>query len=699
LNGAAFAPGSVSLRLYPHPGRGDDVLRVLLRQARLASDVGFDGVMISERHCVASNIPNPLQVTGWLLEAMPTGWAAPCPMLLPLRPPSIVAEEAAWLGARFPGRVGLGLAVGGHRNQFETLGQDFDRRVDRFGPGLRLLVEALTRGGGALAADAAVALCRERPIPVVSAALSEPAVDRAAAAGAGVVGDSLSTLDRTVALLERYDTQGGKGPRVVIRRVWIGRHPGGGAAEQLEEYRAAATPRRAAGWGDKDQAIVAPTAEDLVGELAAVLARVGPVAMNLRVHATGISAEDVEEQIRLLGRDVLPRLRAPAGGRPPAQVGPAAWTQRVHRLAQLVGQPVADTAAPYVEYVTADAVRLFARAYGDDNPIYSDPQYAAGSARGRLAAPPLFPIATGVPLPASTGEDDVDIGGLLGGGEPSVVADRWTLHRPIVEGSRLGRTSVLHQVVEGTNADRAVADVTVRTTYEADGTLYASHDRTRRYPASAGPSMPAWRPRAAYTPAELAELDAQGLAGGRRGPQPRRAGDVAVGDRLGPMVKGPLTLTDLVTYRAGVGPGPLGAEALDLSRRHRARFPGLYAADGSGVADTIERRHYDEQYARTLGHPTAYDYSHTRLTWFSHLLTDWMGDGGWLLRLSASAGGMNYLGDTHWITGQVVDVVDDGPHGAVTIALCGRNQRDDTTCHGEAVVLLPRHPETAVRLE
>jgi alkanesulfonate monooxygenase SsuD/methylene tetrahydromethanopterin reductase-like flavin-dependent oxidoreductase (luciferase family) len=298
----------VSLRLYPHPGSADEVLGTLVHQAGLAAEVGFDGVLISERHAVASNIPNPLQITGWLLEAMASGWAAPCPLLLPLRTPSVVAEEVAWLGVRFPNRVGIGVGVGGHRNQFEMLGASFDTRVERYEPGLRLLVETL-RGGGPMAADAAVAACRDRPIPVVSAALSEGAVDRAIRTGAGIIGDSLSTLPRMVELLERYSAAGGAGPRILIRRVWIGRYPGGQAAEQLAEYRAAAPPGRRNNWGDEDQSIVGPTADDVVERLTAVLGRVGPVSLNLRVHATGISAREVEDQIRLLGADVVPRLR------------------------------------------------------------------------------------------------------------------------------------------------------------------------------------------------------------------------------------------------------------------------------------------------------------------------------------------------------------------------------------------------------
>jgi hypothetical protein len=161
------------------------------------------------------------------------------------------------------------------------------------------------------------------------------------------------------------------------------------------------------------------------------------------------------------------------------------------------------------------------------------------------------------------------------------------------------------------------------------------------------------------------------------------------------MVKGPLTLTDLVTYRAGVGPGPLGAAALDLAYRHRRTRPDLYSADESGAPDTVERRHWDERYAQSLGHPSADDYSHTRLCWFSHLLTNWMGDGAWLWTLSATVTAPNYVGDTHWMQGRVVDISgggdtgnDRGP-GLVTIVLEGRNQLDDVTCRGQAQVLLP----------
>ena len=83
-----FGPGSIAMRIYPHPElSAPDMITEMRTQARLAVEQGFDGVMLAEHHGgFAGYLPNPLQMAGWLLENMPGGWAAPCPMILPLRP-------------------------------------------------------------------------------------------------------------------------------------------------------------------------------------------------------------------------------------------------------------------------------------------------------------------------------------------------------------------------------------------------------------------------------------------------------------------------------------------------------------------------------------------------------------------------------------------------------------------------------------
>ena len=136
-------------------------------QAPLGRESGFDGVMTSEHHGgFAGYLPNPLQMAGFLLEAMPGGWAAACPLLLPLRPAALVIEETAWLAARFPGRVGLGVAAGSLQADFDILETNKDDLVARFAAGLTRVSNALSGSdAGDLAGDPAVAACRESPVP------------------------------------------------------------------------------------------------------------------------------------------------------------------------------------------------------------------------------------------------------------------------------------------------------------------------------------------------------------------------------------------------------------------------------------------------------------------------------------------------------------------------------------------------------
>ncbi len=166
MTGTPLSEGSISLRLYPHVGlSAEETVRELRHQAVLATEAGFDGVMTSEHHGgFAGYMPNPLQVAGWLLEAMPTGWAAPCPLLVTLRPPALVTEEVAWLAARFPGRVGLGLAAGSLDADFDIVGLTKDDLARRFSDVLAEVAGALDGSEpGRLAEDPAVARCALAP--------------------------------------------------------------------------------------------------------------------------------------------------------------------------------------------------------------------------------------------------------------------------------------------------------------------------------------------------------------------------------------------------------------------------------------------------------------------------------------------------------------------------------------------------------
>jgi len=308
---APFAPGSVSLRLYPHNDLPAPVIvQELLAQAALGAARGFDGVMTSEHHGgFAGYLPNPLQLAGWCLETMGSGWAAPCPLLLTLRPPALVAEEGAWLAARFPERVGIGVAAGALQDDFEIMGLSMDDRADRFARGLEQLINALNgTDPGGLAGDPAIKRCAEHPVPVVSAAMSFAAVRRAARSGAGILFDSLSTPERCRELSDAYRAAGGGGPCVLIRRAWVGEPPREGVARQVDVYRGYAPAASQTHW-QGEQLVSSASPREVANGLADAARRAGADAVNVRVHVPSVPPDAAREQIARLGDEVVAQLR------------------------------------------------------------------------------------------------------------------------------------------------------------------------------------------------------------------------------------------------------------------------------------------------------------------------------------------------------------------------------------------------------
>ncbi len=308
-SGAPFEAGSVSIRLYPHndldaPG----VVAELCAQGRLALDGGFDGVMTSEHHGgVGGYIPNPLQMAGFVLEETPHGWAAPCPLLLPLRPTALVAEEVAWLAARHPGRVGLGVGSGAMALDFRAMGLDVADAATRFKAELPGIVNMLSgRDLRGLDGDRAFQRCATHPIPVLSAAVSVTAARRAARCGAGLILEGMSAAPVLAKLCSAYEEEGGTMPRVLIRRVWLG--------EPLDELvesqrRFYGVNRQGGSTMPPDQTIAAGDGSEMAAGLVDLLETTGADALNLRVHLPGIPPEQVREQIASLTTDVLPVLR------------------------------------------------------------------------------------------------------------------------------------------------------------------------------------------------------------------------------------------------------------------------------------------------------------------------------------------------------------------------------------------------------
>jgi alkanesulfonate monooxygenase SsuD/methylene tetrahydromethanopterin reductase-like flavin-dependent oxidoreductase (luciferase family) len=302
--------------MYPHDLPAEACVEEMRRQSQLAEASGFDGVMTSEHHGgVRGYIPNPLQLASWLLDATEHLWVAACPLLLPLRHWTHVAEEVAWLACRFPGRVGAGFAAGGLAQDFELADLPFEDALARFKRDLPRVVGAL-RGDVSppLDGDPAIRRCAEAPVPLVSAAQSPAAARRAGRLGMAVLYDSLQTVERMAAVSAAHAAAGGSGARIAIRRVWIGGPPREEVNAQMDFYRGYAPAQAQAHWGDGEELVAGATGEE-VGQKLAEIARSGRCdAFNLRVHVHGVAPGPVREQIERLGGEAIPVLREALAG-------------------------------------------------------------------------------------------------------------------------------------------------------------------------------------------------------------------------------------------------------------------------------------------------------------------------------------------------------------------------------------------------
>ena len=387
---------------------------------------------------------------------------------------------------------------------------------------------------------------------------------------------------------------------------------------------------------------------------------------------------------------------------------PAITDDAVATLRARIGIPEPHPQPPHLLHPSLDAFRHAAEAYGDDNPLWHDPDYASRTRwEGPIAPPPLVGGDTLV------GEDEVtDVAPEhreLMKGDPlrgvhafySASAREWWA--PMRPGRRVFRRNALVGVLDKSSefAERAVHEWTGQV-FRDDASLLAAQFRlmirTERNKARERKKYDtvALDP---YTDEQIAEIEEQYASHRRRGGEPRLWEDVDEGDLLGPMVKGPLTVTDIVCWHVGVGMGLYGVKALDLAARNRRRIPRFFHRDPQNVPDVMQRVHWDPEFARRSGNPTTFDYGRMRETWLIHLCTDWMGDDAWLWKLDCEFRRFNYVGDTQWLTGTVTrKVVADGDRPAVEVDLRAENQRGELTTPGHATILLPSRRAGAVRL-
>ncbi len=357
-------------------------------------------------------------------------------------------------------------------------------------------------------------------------------------------------------------------------------------------------------------------------------------------------------------------------------------------LRERIGVKIENTLEPWCYEATRDNIRHYAHGIGDDNPLWCDPAYAAQTKFGTIVALPSFMFAT-----------NRIISGYVGG-LPGVHAmwagAEWTWHKPVLRNDEISTNAHLKDLVEHQTrfAGRAIQQIYHVDFFNQHGDLVADADswcfRTDRDAArERGTKYAAVKakPHRVYSDDELAtffELYANEQV---RGAETRHWEDVAAGDALPAMAKGPMTVTGFIAYAQGWG--GLYIRANKLNWRQISAHPGLGIKNRFGIPDCPERVHWEEEFAHMVGTPGAYDYGPERCSWLTHHLTNWMGDDGMLRNASCKIRRHNPAGDLLTLTATVARKYRDGDRHLVDIDQEARNQDGELSVIGRGTVELP----------
>jgi acyl dehydratase len=352
----------------------------------------------------------------------------------------------------------------------------------------------------------------------------------------------------------------------------------------------------------------------------------------------------------------------------------------VARTRELTGSEVRER-DPWNSEASADAIRHFAYGTDDGNPLWHDPSYAARTRYGKLVAPPaflvsvLYPILHGAPMEAP-------LSSLIGGLE-----FEWL--RSVFVGDRLRAKSVQKDVYEkkSTSGRRLIFVISECTYWNQNDELVARAIGTMIRATQVGTELLFERPIHRYSDEELKEIDKAFSEEKRTGNQKLYWEDVSIGQEIPQIVRGPLTIGDLVCWNAGLGPaykaGRLGY--LDLLKSPHAAVCNPV----TGWRVKYSQQHEDLNLASQRGMPGPFDNGVMRFAWVCPVVTNWMSDEGFLQKLYVQVKTPNVYGDTTWYRGKVLEKTLEEGKGIVKIGISGVNQAGVTTTEGRAEVVLP----------
>ncbi|HPB20741.1 MAG TPA: MaoC family dehydratase N-terminal domain-containing protein [Novosphingobium sp.] len=369
----------------------------------------------------------------------------------------------------------------------------------------------------------------------------------------------------------------------------------------------------------------------------------------------------------------------------------------IERQRQLIGFDEAARTAEYVQTASVDSIRNWAYGCGDDNPLFTDPNYAKKTRWGGVIAPGMMVGQINKPMKGDPVTDEVKAlkKSLFKGIHVFVSGSQYNFYRPVRPGDTIYSYGgdLTCEVKQSEFAGRSVIITSRRVKVNQRAEVVATYDilrvlTERKTAVKKGKNL-SLQP-ASYTDEEWQAIEDIYAAEKVQGGTKRYFEDVEKGDSLGQQAKGPLTVTDVICFHAaGYGFTPYAPTANRRAHKNRQRIPAFYVKNEHGIPDVAQRLHWDPVWAQAIGNPMAYDYGVMRENYLWQYLNDWAGDDGIIVHIHDEIRKFNFMGDVQRVTGEVLAKRTENGQNLVDVAVKFVNQRGEESVRATATIALP----------
>ncbi len=335
-------------------------------------------------------------------------------------------------------------------------------------------------------------------------------------------------------------------------------------------------------------------------------------------------------------------------------------------------------------------IRRFCAALGDPNLLYKDPASGVSTKYHSMIAPPTFVAAIRTPTAgAAYVHKDYGVTKIT-----RRVSMEWV--DVIRVGDRLDSSLKVTSATPGKPMkDRSTANIDCSATYRNSygGLIGSATGTSAMVPFRKGEAMICDREIYEYSDEEITHIQ-KGIEDEPppRGKLLRYWEDAAIGEKLPKLVKGPLSLSDMMAWIVAEQKAmPLGSPVYNSLKQ----MPGRTRTNPSTNWPfwDADQEYEDILSSKDAGFNAPFSRGMHLVCLAGQVLTNWMGDDGFLRSLNIELPNHFLYGDTMWLRGEVTDKyrerIGDVTYFAVEVRINGTSQIGETVAVGSAVVYLP----------